>query len=100
MAKKIQWTFPEFLGEDRFAVLLGGLHIEMILLSTLGDLMVKSGWSWSFKDAEIVNSLAAGLCLLKGVNVKRSKVRTSSHHCGIGHIKEEKPSPNVEHLYL
>ena len=72
----------------------------MILLSTLGDLMLGSGWPGSLKDAEIVNSLTAGMCLLKGVYVMRSKVRTSSHHCGIGHIKEEKPSPKVEHLYL
>ena len=29
LAKKNQWTFPDSLGEDRFVVLLGGLHIEM-----------------------------------------------------------------------
>ena len=30
--KEDQWTFPEFLEENRFVVLLGGLHIEMALL--------------------------------------------------------------------
>ena len=70
---KNQWTFPEFLGEDRFVVLLGGLHIEMTLLSTLVDLMLKPGWPESLIDTEIVNSLAAGMCLLKAINVMRAK---------------------------
>ena len=73
MAKKNQWTFPDFLQKDRFAVLLGGLHIEMALWSTLGDLMLGSGWPESLKDAGIVNSLAAGMCLLKAVNVMRTR---------------------------
>ena len=73
MAKKNQWTFPEFLEEDRFVVLLGGLHIEKALWSTLGDLMLGSGWPESLKDAGIVNSLAAGMCLLKAVNVMRTR---------------------------
>ena len=73
LAKKNQLTFFEFLGEDRFAVLLGGLHIEMALWSTLSDLMLGSGWPESLKDAGIVNSLAAGMCLLKAVNVMRTR---------------------------
>ena len=73
LAKKNQWTFPDSLGEDRFVVLLGGLHIEMALWSTLGDLMLGSGWPESLKDPGIVNSLAAGMCLLKAVNVMRTR---------------------------
>ena len=45
----------------------------MALWSTLGDLMLGSGWPESLKDAGIVNSLAAGLCLLKAVNVMRTR---------------------------
>ena len=73
LAKKNQWTFPDFLEKDRFVVLLGGLHIEMALWSTLGDLILGSGWPESLKDAGIVNSLAAGMCLLKAVNVMRTR---------------------------
>ena len=72
MAKKNQWTFPDFLEKDRFVVLRGGLHIEMAPWSNLGDLMLGSGWRESLKDAGIVNSLAAGMCLLKAVNVMRT----------------------------
>ena len=44
IGKTIQWTFPEKFGEDIFVVLLGGLHIEMALWSTIGDMMQGAGW--------------------------------------------------------
>ena len=28
LAKKLQWTFPDIFGEDKFVVMLGGLHID------------------------------------------------------------------------
>ena len=43
IAKKIKWIFPEKFGEDIFVVLLGGLHIEMALWSTIGDMMQVAG---------------------------------------------------------
>ena len=45
----------------------------MALWSTLGDLMLGSGWPESLKDAGIVNSLAAGIGLLTSVNVMRTR---------------------------
>ena len=45
----------------------------MALLSTLGELILKSGWPESLKDVGIVNSLAAEMCLLKAVNVLRTR---------------------------
>ena len=45
----------------------------MALWSTLGDLMLGSEWPESLKNAGIVNPLAAGMCLLKAVNVKRPR---------------------------
>ena len=36
IAKTVQWTFSEIFGEDRFLVMLGGLHIEMALLAAMG----------------------------------------------------------------
>ena len=45
----------------------------MALWSTLGDLMLGSGWPESLKDAGIVNSLAAEMCFLKAVNVMRTR---------------------------
>ena len=73
LAKKTQWTFPNSLGEDRFVVLLGGLHIEMALWSTLGGLLPGSGWPESLKEAGIVNSLAAATSFMKASNVMRTR---------------------------
>ena len=32
LAKQIQWSHPSTLGEDKFVVILGGLHIKMAIL--------------------------------------------------------------------
>ena len=34
LPKKLQWTYLESLGENKFVGLLGGLHIEMVLWAT------------------------------------------------------------------
>ena len=51
--KIIQWNWPESYGEDKFVVLLGGLHIEMETLGTLGDLLERNGWTNVFTQAGI-----------------------------------------------
>ena len=73
----------------------------MALWSTLGDLMLGSGRPGSLKDAGIVNSLAAGMCLLKAANVIKTRYAHQVTTAVLDiRIKEEKPSPTVEHLYL
>ena len=37
IAKKVQWSWPDMYGEERFVVLLGGLHIEMAMLKLVGE---------------------------------------------------------------
>ena len=36
LEKYAQWVWPQSLGEERFTVMLGGLHIEMAIWSTIG----------------------------------------------------------------
>lgn len=43
LAKQIQWTLPEF-SEDKFVVMMGGLHIEMASFKMLGKWLSGSGW--------------------------------------------------------
>jgi hypothetical protein len=45
LAKKIQWRLPGTYGEDKFVVLMGGLHIEMAALKVLGHWLEGSGWT-------------------------------------------------------
>ena len=44
LAKQLQWSLAEF-NEDRFVVMLGGLHIEMAAFKMLGKWVSGSGWA-------------------------------------------------------
>jgi hypothetical protein len=69
----MQWTFPDNFGEDKFVVMLGGLHIEMALWSTMGDLLRGSGWPEALKEAGLVKTEAAATAFLKASNVMRTR---------------------------
>ena len=43
LAKKIQWTWPDIYGGQKFVVMMGGLHIEVSFLKVLGDFLDGSG---------------------------------------------------------
>ncbi len=32
LAKQIQWSWPSTLGEDKYVIMFGGLHVEMATL--------------------------------------------------------------------
>ena len=53
LAKQIQWKWPEKYGEDKFVLMLGGLHIEMAALKTIGDWLQGSGWAQALVQADI-----------------------------------------------
>jgi len=69
----MQWTFPDLFVEDKFVVMLGGLHIEVALWSTMGDLLRGCGWPEYLKEAGLVKSEAAALAFLKATNVMRTR---------------------------
>jgi hypothetical protein len=72
IAKLIQWNWPEVYGEENFVILLGGLHIEMAALTTLGDLLDGSGWTNVLTQAGIATAGTAD-SFLKGAHVKRTR---------------------------
>ena len=37
LAKLVRWRWPDSHGEDKYVVMLGGLHIEMAMWNTFGD---------------------------------------------------------------
>ena len=43
--KKIQWTWPVECGEEKYVVMMGGLHVEMAFLAAIGDWLEGSGWA-------------------------------------------------------
>ena len=44
ISKQVQWLYPELYGEGKLLMMMGALHIEMCLLSTIGDWLDGSGW--------------------------------------------------------
>ena len=55
LAKMVQWKWPESHGEEKYVVMFGGLHLEMALWNTLGDLLDASGWTTALVEAEVAS---------------------------------------------
>ena len=55
IAKQIQWNWPDTHGEDKFVIVLGGLHIEMAAFKVLGDWLDGSGWTSAIVAAEVAS---------------------------------------------
>ena len=56
LAKYAQWSWPQTLGEDKFVVMFGGLHIEMAIWDTIGDFLDCSGWTAALCEAGVATS--------------------------------------------
>ena len=55
VAKYVQWAWPDTHDEQNHVVMMGGLHMEMALWSTLGDLLEGSGWTTALIDGEVIS---------------------------------------------
>ena len=72
IAKQIQWNWPSGYGEDKFGILLRGLHLEMASLATIGDLLDGSGWTHTLAQANIA-TLGTAESFLKTTHVTRTR---------------------------
>jgi hypothetical protein len=72
LAKQIQWTYPSQFGEERFVVILGGLHTEKALWAAVGDLLQASGWAEKIAEAGVATSGLADACL-KAAHITRTR---------------------------
>ena len=45
----------EVAGEEKYVVMFGGLHLEMALWNTLGDLLDASSWTTALVEAEVAS---------------------------------------------
>ena len=55
LAKLVQWDWPYIHGEDKCAIMFGGLHIEMAIWKTFGDYPESSGWTTALVQAGIAS---------------------------------------------
>ena len=51
LAKQLQWQFPSILCDDKYVILIGGLHIESKAHLMLGKFIRGSGWEWAMSEA-------------------------------------------------
>ena len=72
IAKQIQWNWSSGYGEDKFVILLGGLHLEMASLATIGDLLDGSGWTHALALTNIATPGTAE-SFLKTTHVTRTR---------------------------
>ena len=72
LAKQVQWKWPNIYGEDRYVIMLGGLHIEMAVWNTLGDFLEDSGWTIALTKAGIASSGTVD-SFLKAAQITRTR---------------------------
>jgi hypothetical protein len=72
IAKKIQWSWPNKYGEDKYVVLMGGLHIEMSMLKLMGTWLDGSGWTSVMTRADVTTEGRAD-ALQKGSHTSRAQ---------------------------
>ena len=72
IAKQIQWTWPNRFGEQNFLFMLGGLHIEMAFMRSIGDWLDGSGWTTVLVHGNVTSSGKAD-AMLRAAHVRRTR---------------------------
>ncbi len=53
IGKRVQWEWPDHRGEDKYVLMLGGLHTEIAAFRAIGTLLDNSGCTMSLVDAGV-----------------------------------------------
>ena len=72
LAKFVQWKWPDTHDEKVHVIMLGGLHTEMALWNTLGDVLEGSGWTAALTQADVASSGTAD-SYLKATHLTRTR---------------------------
>ena len=78
LAKQTQWKFPAVLGEDKYVVLMGALHIEDKGQLMLGKFIWGSGWEWAMSATEIF-TCGRACSILDEHHIKRTRYAHQVH---------------------
>ena len=81
IVKQIQWEKADLYGEEKYVVMMGGLHLEMASLKMVGHWLDKSGWDSALVQADITRSRYAhqvSACALYILQRKAYKEFTAS----------------------
>ena len=70
--KQCQWEWPDDVGEDKYVVLMGGLHLEMAVIKILGQWLDGSDWAHALAESGVTTPGRAHEAV-KGGNVTRAR---------------------------
>lgn len=59
LCKKLQWKYPDTVGEDKCLLMIGAMHTEKMIYSILGDWLSGSGWTVALTKACVTTSGSA-----------------------------------------
>ena len=79
IAKQLQWSHPEALGEDKLVLMLGALHIEGKMHGMISKLLKGCRWSDILTQAHVLTSGKAQSVLNKHY-IKRTRY---AHHVSV-----------------
>ena len=82
IAKQIQWEKADLYGEEKYVVMVGGLHVEMALLKMVGHWLDKSGWDSALVQADITTRGRAD-GILKAAHITRSRYAHQVSACAL-----------------
>ena len=51
LCKKLQWKYPDTVGEKKWLLMIGAMHTEKMIYSLLGDWLSGSGWTVALAKA-------------------------------------------------
>ena len=71
ISKKIQWDYSSEFGMSKIVIMLGSLHIEMAMMSIIGDWHEDNGWTIALSNAKVTSS--GNQSLLTGHDVAQTK---------------------------
>ena len=82
VAKQVQWQWPEMYGEDKFVIMFGGLHIEMVALKSIETLLINSGWTGALVEAGVASPGTAD-SFLSASSITRTRLADKITACSL-----------------
>lgn len=87
ICKQLQWEFPDTLGEDKFVMQLGALHIEDKCQLMMGKVLRGSGWDRALAQADVLSSGRAQSAL-DDHHIKRTRYAHQVSLVSLSHLKQ------------
>ena len=97
LAKLVQWKWPNTHGESKHVVMMGGLHVEMAMWSTLGDYLEGSGWGAALTQAGIASSGTVD-SFLKASHLMKTRYARQVSAVALAKLQEEAYTSTGESL--